>query len=119
MAFHWNEETQGFVGIAELDWNAMIQEVSCVGAGCLLVRRGAFDRIREELHEQPFDIIHPWSEDFSFFVRLRKLGIKSCISPLIESYHLNTHRVTSSDYDRSAVQTYPIPSGGEMVVGKA
>jgi len=118
VAFHWNEETQGFVTIAELDWNAMLQQVSCVGAGCLLVKRRVFDRIQNELGEQPFDIIGQWSEDFSLFIRLRRLGIKTYISPLIESYHLRTHKVTNADYDRSAVQTMPIPTGGEMVIGK-
>ena len=118
VAFYWNEETQGFVNIAELDWNAMLREIPCVGAGCLLVRRRVFDRIRSELHEAPFDIIHPLSEDFSFFTRLRRLGIKAHISPLIESYHLRVHKVSNADYDRDAVVTSPIPSGGEIVAGK-
>ena len=118
VAFHWSEETQGFVNIAELDWNALMQQVPCVGAGCLLVKRSVFDRIRDELHEGPFDIIHPLSEDFSFFTRLRKLGIKAYVSPMIESYHLAVHRVSNADYDREAVQTVPLPDGGEIVVGK-
>ena len=118
VAFHWSEETQGFLTIAELDWNAMLQQVSCVGAGCLLIKRRVFERVRNELGEELFDIIPPLSEDFSAFTRLRKLGIPVYISPVIESYHLRVHKVTNADYDRSCVVTMPIPTGGEIAVGK-
>ena len=62
-------------------------EVAAAGAGCLLVRRRVFDAIWET-GEEPFDRIHPMSEDLSFFERLRKLGIKSYVAPHIECGHL-------------------------------
>jgi hypothetical protein len=116
VVFHWSKETHGYQTIVELDWNAMIQKVSCVGAGCLLVRRKIFDRIREELKEEPFDIIHPLSEDFSFFTRLRKLEIPVFVSPAVESHHLRIHGVVNSDYERDFVKTMPLPDGGEIAI---
>jgi GT2 family glycosyltransferase len=79
--------------------NADLIEAGCSGAGSLLVRRRVFNRIRTELKENPFDILPPWSEDFSFFRRLHKIGIKMHCCPAIESYHLTVRSITSADRD--------------------
>jgi hypothetical protein len=110
--FRWNEATDSFLHVAEVDWKAQIVPVDCVGAGSLLVRRVVFDRIREELREKPFDQLMtkngPLSEDFSFFRRLMKLGIKVGLAPQVKSHHLRIHRVVDEDYDPSVVETVTV-----------
>jgi len=101
--YWYNEGSKGFSVIAELDPTAPIQQVDCAGGGCLLVKKSVFQRIAVELKEQPFDILAPWSEDFSFFARCRKLGIKVYAAPQIESRHLIHKEITSEDYCREAV----------------
>jgi hypothetical protein len=77
--------------------------VDSAGAGCLLVKRKVFDRIRAELKESPFDIIHPLGEDHSFGKRLGKLDIKMYCDPRIECNHLAVRAISLKDYDRSAI----------------
>lgn len=85
-----------------VDWeipdpSCEIFEIGASGAGCLLVKRDVFHKIRNELHESPFDIIPPKSEDLSFFRRLHTLGVKSYVAPLIESHHLAIYSSSLSD----------------------
>lgn len=89
---------------SDADADAALQPVDSAGAGCLMVRRKVFDRIREELKEEPFDIIPPLGEDHSFFVRLKKLGISAWFDPRIEFPHLTTRSLSLADFDVSAVQ---------------
>lgn len=72
--------------------------IASAGAGCLLVRRSVFERIREELKESPFDIIHPYGEDHSFFRRLKKLGIQAYCDPSVEVNHLAMRPLGLKDY---------------------
>jgi cellulose synthase/poly-beta-1,6-N-acetylglucosamine synthase-like glycosyltransferase len=76
-----------------------ILEVDSTGGGTLLVKRDVFKRIKRELKEGPFDIIAPYGEDYSFFLRLKKLGITGWCTPLIESKHLTVSSIDSDDYD--------------------
>jgi len=62
--------------------------VDCAGAGCLLVRTRVFDRMRAELGEQPFDQYQGTGEDFSFFMRCRKLGIPVHVAPWVRCGHI-------------------------------
>lgn len=110
--FWWDEEHQSFCKIAKVDETQPLQEIKCSGAGCLLVRRKVFDRIRAELHEEPFDIIHPWSEDFSFYRRCIKLGIKTYVAPQIYSAHLRVASVLNSDCDLTGIETVEATVGG-------
>ena len=80
-------EKNGFAPLVILEKNVRILEIDSAGAGCLMVRKSVFDRIREK-GESPFDITHPYGEDHSFFLRLRKLKIKSYCNPHIECHHL-------------------------------
>ncbi len=74
-------------------------EIGSAGAGCLFVRRSIFDRMREELADDPklrgapFDRVPPYSEDHSFFLRLRALGVTPFVATHIHSPHLSTVRV--------------------------
>lgn len=85
-----------------------IIQVSAAGAGCLLVRRRVFDRIRRELREEPFDVRHPWSEDHSFFLRLRQLGINAYCDTRIQYSHLATRRILPRDFAREAMSGAPV-----------
>lgn len=80
------------------DWpNGEVLEVDCAGSGCLLVRRRVFDRIWDELGEEPFSRTEfegrdgriVVGEDFAFFRRLQKLGIKTICPTYIECHHLD------------------------------
>lgn len=77
-----------------------VQTVGAAGAGCLLVRRTVYDRIRTELKEEPFDRVGARSEDLSFFTRLKKLGIKSYFDIRVECPHLVVKPVSLKDWDR-------------------
>lgn len=106
--FWWDEVAQTFQKMADVDRTKPLAEIKCSGAGTLLVRRKVFERIRAELHEEPFDITHPWSEDFSFYRRCMKLGIKTYVAPQIYSTHLRVAPVAHEDYDPSQVQTFTV-----------
>ncbi len=74
--------------------------IDAAGAGCLLVRRSVFDRIREEFKCDPFDPMPPFKwDDFNFFERCRRLGIKCWCAPQIEAEHLAVRGYGSKDYD--------------------
>ena len=117
--YHFDPTTGHHAHIGDLDWTKPLVQVGCAGAGCLLVRRCVFDRIREELHEDPFAEMHPYSEDFSWFTRLRKLGIKVYVAPQIRSDHLLIKPVTDEMFDRSVCQFVPMPEGGQMVADQS
>lgn len=83
-------------------------QISAAGGGCLLVRRRVFDRIRRELHCEPFDVKHPWSEDHSFFQRLFRLGISVYCDTGVQYSHLTTRKVTPKDFVREALAGNPV-----------
>jgi len=88
-----------------VDWDQQVKcfEIASAGAGCLMVRKSVFDRIKDELHESPFDVSHPFSEDHSFFRRLQKLGIKAYCAPNIESHHLQIKPISYSEMDKASL----------------
>ncbi len=92
-------EKDGLQPLARWDKSCKVLQIGSAGAGCLFVRRNVFDRIVSELGEQPFDKIHPYSEDHSFFHRLKRLGIKAFADMSIESRHLKIEPVPLSKID--------------------
>ncbi len=93
--------------LGDWDRNASIFEVGAAGAGCLLVRRRVFERMRLELKENPFEIRKAFSEDNSFFDRCWELGIKTYCCPTVESPHLAVRPVTLADYKPDAAALGP------------
>lgn len=83
-----------------LDWNPgkPLIDVSVVGGGCMLIYREVFDRIRRELHQEPFTIIPGLSEDYSFCMRLHKLGIRVPLAVNIECHHVIPTVLSIRDY---------------------
>lgn len=81
--------------------------VDAFGAGCLMVRRSVFARIKTELGEEPFTRLHPFGEDMSFAKRLERLGIKSYCDARICCHHLQTRPIGLEHYDRKAIRVGP------------
>jgi hypothetical protein len=77
--------------------------VDSAGAGCLLIQKGVFQRIKSELGEQPFDQRGPQSEDHSFFRRCELLKIPVLCDPRIEANHLSVEPIDMSWFDKSEV----------------
>lgn len=101
--------------LGDWDRNCELFEVGAAGAGCLMIRRKVFDRIRDELHESPFSERKGLSEDNSFFDRCWELGIKVYCCPLIENPHLQVTQVRSSDYklhEMSLTERYEVEGRG-------
>lgn len=73
--------------IGDWDDNADIIPFDSAGAGCLMIRKSVVDKVRAT-GESLFAIIEPYSEDISFFRRLKKLKIKAYYSPSIKLQHL-------------------------------
>lgn len=115
--FSWHGEpgNEGQVPLA--GWGGDIIEIGATGGGCLLVKRKVFDRIKAELNEGPFDVIGQGGEDFGFFRRLLRLGIKPYCDTRVECPHLMTRGVTLADFDREAVAGSMFEIPGNMVVG--
>lgn len=101
--YQWNTDRSGLEPIGDWDKTAAAFEVGSMGAGALLVNKAVFARIKDELRENPFDIIHPFGEDHSFFKRLDTLGIKAYAVPGIESPHLDIKALALDDFDHTAL----------------
>ena len=104
--YGWHTRKNGEAGLCLMGgWTgpAHVVEVAGAGGGCLLVKRKVFDRIRDELHEKPFDVIGQGGEDLGFFHRLRRLEVKAYIDDRVECPHLMSKALTfSEDYHPSS-----------------
>jgi hypothetical protein len=120
----FNQKTERHEIVADWDREADLIETHSAGAGCLLVKRHVFERITSELKENPFDRFPGKGEDHSFFMRLRKLGIKAYCAPKIELQHLAYWGIQPSvdykppatldhQYDLEAMQNAPALAVGE------
>jgi len=99
LLYCWNEEKKAFAHLADWDRDAEIFPIDSAGGGCLLVRRKVFERIYDELGQEPFSISPPYSEDHSFFLRLKKLGIQAYAAPKIEAPHIMNYMLRTQDYN--------------------
>lgn len=101
--YDWDPAKEHFT--VKLDWpkDQPYFEIGCAGAGTLLVRRRVFLRIEQELKEGSFDCLPPLEEDFSFFRRCIKLGIKCHAATDIQSHHLAVSPLSLDSFDREAL----------------
>ena len=88
--------------MATWDNRLRLVQVGSAGGGCLFVRRSVFDRIQDKFNEGAFERIQPFSEDHSFFLRCKRLGIDAYAAPLIQCNHLRITPVTLDQMDTSA-----------------
>lgn len=86
---HFNEETQRYEPIIAWDESKDLFEFGAGGGGLLLIRKRVLDRIRRELREEPFARTADVGEDFAFFDRCRKLGIKCHCAWRTQAGHLD------------------------------
>lgn len=111
------ESSPGLQPMATWDRSLKVIEIGSAGGGCLFVRRQVFDQIADELKEKPFDRIHPYSEDHSFFVRLKRLGITPYAALNIQCHHLKIAPVTLSDLpqngDLQTSELFPVKGYGK------
>lgn len=111
--YQWNKDGTGLLPIGDWDVEShpRLIQVGSAGGGALLVRRWVYDRIRTELHEDPFEIHKPFGEDHSFFYRLRTLEIPAYAAMQVESPHLEVRAFGLDDFDHIAL---PISSRTEV-----
>lgn len=96
----WQETPEGLKVRPIVAWDRT-KEVNVVGAvpgGCLLVDKKVLQRMMMELNEKPFTITPGLSEDYSFSLRCRKLGIPVYWAPMVESHHVIPNVLSIQDY---------------------
>lgn len=108
--YQWvgDKENPALQPMANWDKNLKVVQIGSAGGGCLFVRRRVFDRITAELNEQPFDHIGAYSEDHSFFFRLKKLDIPAYAALHVQCHHLRIAEVTLDD----------LPKQGEIQISE-
>lgn len=98
-------EELGLQPMVKWDKRATLVQIGSAGAGCLFIRRKVFDQIATEWPDEgPFDKIHPFSEDHSFFIRCKKLGIKAYAAMHVHCNHLRVFPVTLDDLHHDELQ---------------
>jgi hypothetical protein len=104
------------VGLSQIgNWDRTLPaiEVDSAGGGCLLVKRAVFERLRDETGEQPFERIKGLGEDHSFFLRCKKLGIRTVCATQVECHHLHVKALTVDDYDPASMSLEePVAAAG-------
>ncbi len=84
--------------------DADIFQIASAGAGCLLVKTAVYERIKAELKEKPFSHRPPFSEDHSFFLRLKQLKIPVFCAPWVEYHHIHHVKLKIEDHDNSDIK---------------
>lgn len=107
------QDIQGYKIMGKWDSDATALQIASAGAGCLLVKKTVYDRIRIELGVGPFDRLQNFSEDHSFFNYCARLKIPAYAAMKVEANHLRTVPVTLADHQvQAAALAEPISVGG-------
>lgn len=103
--YHWSKDGKAIEAIG--DWDKpkgrYLIPIGSAGGGCLLIKKEVIEKMKLKFKEEPFDILHPFSEDNSFFIRLRKLGIKAYCDPSIEYHHLVYKPLSLADFKKDNI----------------
>jgi len=107
----WGENDR-LIPVYDYPRDVDVMPVGAVGGAGLLVDRSVFEKIYAT-GEEPFDCIGGLSEDYSFCLRCKRLGIPVHVAPNVESHHLIHHAISMNDYrpDRTQFQATPTVSG--------
>ena len=99
-------------------WDQDVIKVDAVGAGFLAVRRDVFDQIKIDLGEQPFSLKGNYSEDFSFGVRCRALGIPTLLDTTIQVGHLMSQIIDADNFMETGIHPGRVDDITEVEVYK-
>lgn len=93
-----DKDHKGLVGI--LDWprKENVINVGAVGGGVLLIDKSVFERIKNELNEEPFTKDYGLSEDYAFCYRCKKLDIPIHLATNVQSHHVINRPLNINDY---------------------
>jgi len=117
----WSVERDGFVPIVEHDPSVQVFKIDATGGGCLLIASEVLDQLAWSFpNEEPFDHIGRYSEDLSFCLRLRRLGISLYATPCVQATHLMVRGITDDDYVEGwwEAQTLEVACGREQNVSR-
>lgn len=103
LVYIYDEELEGFQILSKIDSEDIVK-VGAAGGGCLLVKNYIFEKIKQELNEEPFDMMSPLGEDLSFFERCRQLDIEVWCDPKVEVGHLKFSSVHKEDNERETLK---------------
>lgn len=107
VAYAWDPKKKEKFILGDWQKDCDLLQIKSAGAGCLLVRKSVFERMRSELKCSPFDIYFdgkvPLSEDHSFFERCWDLKIPVYAAPDLWVNHLKYKELTEKDYDRTGL----------------
>ena len=91
--YRFDRTNERFTPILTWPTGIPLIQIDSSGGGCLLVKREVFERIKKELRQDPFEIIPPFIEDHSFFLKIMKLNIPVFCAPNIEAKHIKLSTV--------------------------
>ena len=99
------------------DWSRdeEILEIGSCGGGCLLADRSVFREIQLSFKTNPFSIIQGLSEDYSFFLRCKQLGIKVHMAPKVQCHHVINTALSVDDYMPEPGQLTASSQGGKII----
>jgi len=96
----WKETPQGLKVVPIVAWDRRQEciQVGVVPGGCMLVDKSVLQRVMLETNEKCFQIHPGLSEDYSFCLRLKKLGIPIYWAPNVENHHVIPNVLSIQDY---------------------
>lgn len=91
-------ENNSVISILDWDRNADILEVGSIGGGCLLVDNDVYQAIINKYNTMPFSIMPGLSEDYSFCLRCKEIGVKVHVAPKVQCHHVIETPLSIDDY---------------------
>lgn len=118
--YAWDDTRGMFVNATDFPDNALVR-CDATGAACLLIHRGVIERVRDEhgpnwftqipTHNDDGTVKGVLSEDFSFCLRLRDMGVPVHVHTGAALLHHKSHFVGRDAFRR---QVGPVPPAGRV-----